>query len=91
MYFLVVTIKIIICPPLNVKLQLCSVYRYLKPLDADAAEQKKITKELKELRNNVTAGFAFINLIWVAINFMFQLRKPAIITFPLAVSITQLS
>ena len=60
------------------------IKKYLKPLDADAAEQKKITKELKELRNNVTAGFAFINLIWVAINFMFQLRKPAIITFPLA-------
>ena len=72
----------------NDNLELCSVNRYLEPLDANPAEQKKITKDLKELRNNVTAGFFFINLIWIAVNFMFQLKQPAIITFPIAVSIT---
>ncbi|CAC5419944.1 CHS1 [Mytilus coruscus] len=59
------------------------IKKYLEPLDANKDEQKKVTKELAELRNNVAAGFAFINLIWVAINFMFQLRKPAVITFPM--------
>ncbi|VDI47483.1 Hypothetical predicted protein [Mytilus galloprovincialis] len=58
--------------------------KYLEPLEANKDEQKKVAKELAELRNNVAAGFAFINLIWVAINFMFQLRKPAVITFPSA-------
>ncbi|CAC5381735.1 CHS1 [Mytilus coruscus] len=39
---------------------------------------------LAQLRNEVVAGFAFINLIWISINFMFQLRKPAVIEFPTA-------
>ncbi|XP_071156753.1 chitin synthase chs-2-like [Mytilus edulis] len=64
------------------------IEKYLEPLEANKDEQKKVAKELAELRNNVAAGFAFINLIWVAINFMFQLRKPAVITFPSATGAT---
>ncbi|VDI08202.1 chitin synthase [Mytilus galloprovincialis] len=60
------------------------IKRYLQPLDADKKEQKRMKKALAQLRNEVVAGFAFINLIWISINFMFQLRKPAIIEFPKA-------
>ncbi|CAC5381737.1 CHS1 [Mytilus coruscus] len=55
---------------------------YLKPLDADKKEQETMKQALGQLRNEVVAGFAFINLIWISINFMFQLGKPAIIEFP---------
>ncbi|CAC5369431.1 CHS1 [Mytilus coruscus] len=58
------------------------IKRYLKPLDADKKEQETMKQALAQLRNEVVAGFAFINLIWISINFMFQLRKPAIIEFP---------
>ncbi|XP_063422773.1 chitin synthase chs-2-like [Mytilus trossulus] len=60
------------------------IKRYLKPLDANKKEQETMKQALAELRNEVVAGFAFINLIWISINFMFQLRKPAVIEFPTA-------
>ncbi|XP_076090328.1 chitin synthase chs-2-like [Mytilus galloprovincialis] len=60
------------------------IKRYLKPLDANKKEQETMKQALAQLRNEVVAGFAFINLIWISINFMFQLRKPAVIEFPTA-------
>lgn len=62
-------------------------YRYLRPLDAKKKKQETMKQDLANLRNEVVGGFAFINLIWIAINFMFQLRKPAVIKFPTAVCV----
>ncbi|KAK3106192.1 hypothetical protein FSP39_014652 [Pinctada imbricata] len=60
--------------------------KYLYPLDAKNEEIKQKNKEaatkLIELRNNICAGMAMINLLWLAINFMFQLRKPTVVTLP---------
>lgn len=39
-----------------------------------------------ELRNNVCGGMALVNMLWVAINFMFQYKKPTVIDIPLSVS-----
>lgn len=39
---------------------------------------------MKELRNNVCGGMALINMLWVAINFMFQYKKPTVISIPLS-------
>jgi len=59
----------------------------LKPLDADKQKQKATAEKLIELRNSVCGGMAIINMLWIAVNFMFQLKKPAVITFPLSVSL----
>ncbi|XP_060077330.1 uncharacterized protein LOC132556893 [Ylistrum balloti] len=58
------------------------IRKYLYPLDADKQKQKETAARLIELRNSVCAGMAIVNLLWIAINFMFQLRKPAVISFP---------
>ncbi|XP_033733062.1 uncharacterized protein LOC117322317 [Pecten maximus] len=58
------------------------IQKYLYPLDVDKNKQKETAAKLIELRNSVCAGMAIINLLWIAINFMFQLRKPAVISFP---------
>ncbi|XP_048727151.2 uncharacterized protein LOC125645600 isoform X7 [Ostrea edulis] len=60
------------------------VTKYLKPLDTDKEKQKKDLASLIELRNNVCGGMALINILWVAINFMFQLKKPTVINIPLS-------
>ncbi|XP_061180822.1 chitin synthase chs-2-like [Saccostrea echinata] len=54
--------------------------RYLKPPQRDEAKENEDREKLKELRNNVCAGMAVLNLIWVSINFMFQLRRPTVVT-----------
>lgn len=59
------------------------IQKYLYPLDADKNKQKETAARLIELRNSVCAGMAIVNLLWIAINFMFQLRKPAVISFPI--------
>ncbi|XP_061190013.1 chitin synthase chs-1-like [Saccostrea echinata] len=59
------------------------VDRYLKPLERDPAKENKVKEQLRELRNNVCGGMALLNLLWIAVNFMFQLRSPAVITFKL--------
>lgn len=60
--------------------------RYLKPMEKDKRKEKEDTEKLKELRNNVCGGMALINMLWVAINFMFQYKKPTVIDIPLSVS-----
>uniref|UniRef100_A0A8W8N3N0 Myosin motor domain-containing protein n=1 Tax=Magallana gigas TaxID=29159 RepID=A0A8W8N3N0_MAGGI len=59
------------------------VEKYLKPMEKDKRKEKEDTEKLKELRNNVCGGMALINMLWVAINFMFQYRKPTVISIPL--------
>ena len=61
--------------------------RYLYPLEEDKEKQKKDHEKLLELRNNVCGGMALINILWVAVNFMFQYKKPTEISIPLSVSI----
>ena len=46
--------------------------RYLKPLEADKQKEKEDSQKLIELRNSVCFGVGMINLLWIAINFMFQ-------------------
>ncbi|XP_021367706.1 uncharacterized protein LOC110459670 isoform X2 [Mizuhopecten yessoensis] len=57
------------------------IHRYLYPLEVTAAAQKQIKTRLLELRNSICVAIGIINLIWIAVNFMFQLRKPATIYF----------
>ena len=42
--------------------------------------QKKIADGLKDLRNNASFGLIIVNLLWMAVNFMFQLTNAAKIT-----------
>ncbi|XP_061190012.1 chitin synthase chs-2-like [Saccostrea echinata] len=62
------------------------VDRYLKPLERDPAKENKVKEQLRELRNNVCGGMALVNLLWIAVNFMFQLRSPAVISFKLPIT-----
>lgn len=55
-------------------------------MEKDQKKEKEDTEKLKELRNNVCGGMALINMLWVAINFMFQYKKPTVISIPLSVS-----
>lgn len=50
--------------------------KYLAPLTLTEREKKETQKSLIDLRNNVCLGMAMINLLWIAINFMFQLTSP---------------
>lgn len=58
--------------------------QYLKPLDADKKKEKEISASLIELRNQVVFAIGMINLLWMAINFMFQLKVPITIKFTIA-------
>lgn len=55
-------------------------------MEKDKKKEKEDIEKLKELRNNVCGGMALINMLWVAINFMFQYKKPTVISIPLSVS-----
>lgn len=55
-------------------------------MEKDNKKEKEDTEKLKELRNNVCGGMVLINMLWVAINFMFQYKKPTVISIPLSVS-----
>ncbi|XP_060583228.1 chitin synthase chs-1-like [Ruditapes philippinarum] len=57
------------------------INKYLKPLDLTEQQKKNTAKELIDLRNNIALGMAMINLLWIAINFMFQFESPT--TIPL--------
>ncbi|XP_065940998.1 chitin synthase chs-2 isoform X2 [Magallana gigas] len=60
------------------------VNKYLYPLEKNKEKEKKDLENLMELRNNVCGGMALINILWVAINFMFQYKKPTVIDIPLS-------
>ncbi|XP_033731954.1 uncharacterized protein LOC117321593 [Pecten maximus] len=57
------------------------IHRYLYPLEVSTASKGQVNARLIELRNNVCAAMAIINALWIAANFMFQLRKPVVINF----------
>ncbi|XP_062607558.1 chitin synthase chs-2-like [Saccostrea cucullata] len=57
------------------------VNEYLEPIKEDKDKEKKVEEELRELRNNVCGGMALINLLWISVNFLFQLRRPTVVTF----------
>ncbi|XP_070174081.1 uncharacterized protein [Littorina saxatilis] len=59
------------------------VKRYLKPLDADKKKEEEVQKGLLELRTNVVFAVSMINLLWIAINFMFQYTVPITVIIPL--------
>nr|QCI31493.1 chitin synthase [Grandidierella japonica] len=62
------------------------IEKYLFPLNKDAAEQKKIEEQLKELRNIAVFSFTMMNAIFVIIVFLLQLNKDKIhINWPLGV------
>ncbi|KAH3703118.1 hypothetical protein DPMN_078147 [Dreissena polymorpha] len=52
------------------------IEKYLYPLDFSAEKKKNDQKALLELRTNICVGMAIVNLLWIAINFMFQYTKP---------------
>ena len=44
--------------------------KYLKPIEHDELYEARISEELKNLRNNMSFFFWFVNLLWLLINFM---------------------
>ncbi|KAL5010121.1 hypothetical protein ScPMuIL_012426 [Solemya velum] len=58
------------------------ISKYLKPIEKNEKKEKQMTEALKELRNSACFGMMMINLLWMAINFMFQLKQPTIIDLP---------
>uniref|UniRef100_A0A8C9S1A1 chitin synthase n=1 Tax=Scleropages formosus TaxID=113540 RepID=A0A8C9S1A1_SCLFO len=46
--------------------------RYLKPLDEDKEQQKKIAAELKDLRNKATFVFFMCNALWLMATYFLQ-------------------
>ena len=46
--------------------------KYLKPLDEDKDQKKRVEEGLRELKNAVSMGFVLINVLWVTAIFMLQ-------------------
>jgi hypothetical protein len=46
--------------------------KYLHPLSKDPEEEKRISHDLKELRNNGCFGFFMLNALWVVMQFQFE-------------------
>ncbi|XP_060081249.1 chitin synthase chs-2-like [Ylistrum balloti] len=59
------------------------IEKYLAPLDANSKIQKENQDKLLDLRNGVCGGISVINVIWIAVNFMFQLRGPGLVSIPI--------
>lgn len=57
------------------------IEKYLKPLDADKEKEEDMKKSLIELRNSVCFAMIMLNLLWMAINFMFQYTAPVVLKF----------
>ncbi|XP_012946079.1 uncharacterized protein LOC101864585, partial [Aplysia californica] len=58
------------------------INKYLLPIKPSPEEKKNIADELRELRNNSSFGLIIINLLWMAVNFMFQFTTAAKVTIP---------
>ncbi|KAK2830793.1 hypothetical protein Q5P01_018724 [Channa striata] len=48
---------------------------YLKPLPDDKERQKKVARELKELRNKINFAFFMINALWLVATFTLQINS----------------
>jgi hypothetical protein len=46
--------------------------KYLHPLSQDEGEEKRLTQDLKELRNNSCFAFFMLNALWVVMQFQFE-------------------
>lgn len=46
--------------------------KYLHPLNKDEEDEKRISKDLKELRNNSCFAFFMLNALWVVMQFQFE-------------------
>lgn len=53
------------------------IKKYLQPLDRDVEEEKRAKENLMLFRTNMCFAMIMINLLWMAINFMFQDTKPS--------------
>ncbi|XP_076822110.1 chitin synthase chs-2-like [Clavelina lepadiformis] len=49
------------------------IERYLKPLDENPKEKKRIAADLKSLRNRMTGAYYLANALWLILNFALQL------------------
>jgi len=54
------------------------INEYLKPLDEDKEEKKKISEGLRELKNGVSLSFMLMNVMWVTAIYMLQAKKDAL-------------
>ena len=52
--------------------------KYLKPLEENKEQKAKTEKELREMRNNISIGIILINIIWIAIIYVFQANSEAL-------------
>ena len=55
--------------------------KYLKPLEKDEQKEIEIKAGLFDLRDNYVFMFVMSNLLWIALNYMFQEKKPVSIPF----------
>ena len=46
--------------------------KYLHPLNKDTTEEKRISRDLKELRNNSCFAFFMLNALWIVMQFQFE-------------------
>lgn len=61
--------------------------KYLKPLEKNADQEKKVAAGLKELRNSAVFSFLMINLIWILTIFLLQNNKDTLsIRWPIPAS-----
>ena len=51
------------------------IEKYLKPLNEDKEEKKRISEGLKDLRNQMVMSFLILNSIWVVTIFLLQQNK----------------
>jgi len=54
------------------------IEEYLKPLDENKEEKKRVQEDLKELKNQMVLSFLILNSIWVIAIFLFQQNKDMI-------------
>lgn len=52
--------------------------KYLKPLEENKEQKTKNEEELREMRNNISIGIILINVIWIAIIYVFQANAEAL-------------
>ena len=54
------------------------IEKYLKPLQENKEQKASTEKELKEMRNSISVGIILINIIWIAVVYVFQANAEAL-------------
>ncbi|KAK3584471.1 hypothetical protein CHS0354_005274 [Potamilus streckersoni] len=62
------------------------VAKYLHPLEKDVQAENEMAQKLVELRNNIALGMVIVNLLWIAINSIFQIGEAAVVELQYKVS-----